>query len=109
MGLFAGMKKVDNNDDFRGYIKYFGPFTEDGSLDIGKAGRSLLALDRFLKKYQSNASLSGEKTYVLKISSVNKNCSEIVVSLVEAIKIHAAVGTNVALIGLGLNFMGVGE
>lgn len=40
-------------DDFLGYIKYFGPLTEDGSLDISKAGRSLIALDRFFKKYQT--------------------------------------------------------
>lgn len=98
---------MNNIKEFKGYIKYFGPFTEDGSLDILKAGKSLLALDRFSKKYQKESlRLDKDSQYVLKISEINKNCSEIVIIITEVLKSTPA---SVALIGLGLKQMGIAE
>jgi len=98
---------MKTTEDFKGYIKYFGPFTEDGSLDILKAGKSLLALDRFSKKYQKESlKLDKDSQYTLKISEVNKNCSEIIIIITEVLKSNPV---NFALVGLGLKAIGVAE
>ncbi|MBU2580003.1 hypothetical protein KKF19_03570 [Patescibacteria group bacterium] len=98
---------MSSQEEFIGYIKYFGPFLEDGSVDIAKAGRSLVALDKVFKKYQKEVlKLDKNDQFVLKISSVNKNCSELIFLLVNA---ATSLPVNIALIGLGLKAIGVGE
>lgn len=98
---------MSEEKDFIGYIKYFGPFLEDGSVDIAKAGRSLVALDKFFKKYQNDIlNLKKDEQYVLKLSSVNKNCSELTFLLVEMAK---STPVNLALTGLFLKGIGVDE
>lgn len=90
---------MENEDEIiEGYIKYFGPSTEDGTVDIGKAGKSLIALDKFLKRYQCVTSNEKDVQYSFKIKSVNKNCSELVISLIKTI-----VGSNACnLVSVGL-------
>lgn len=98
---------MSNSKEFQGYIKYFGPSTEDGSLDILKAGKSLLALDRFSKKYQKESlKLDKDKQYTLKISEVNNNCSELILTIKEVL---TSIPASFALVGLGLNQIGVAE
>jgi len=93
--------------DFVGYIKYFGPFLEDGSVDIAKAGRSLVALDKVFKKYQNEIlKLDKNDQFILKISSVNKNCSELIFLLVN---VATSLPGAIALTGLGLKAIGVDE
>lgn len=98
---------MNSTKEFIGYIKYFGPLVDDGSVDISKAGRSLVALDKFFKKYQKEfLKIEKDNQYILKIASVNKNCSEIIFGLVELAKSTPA---NFALVAFGLENLGVGE
>lgn len=94
-------------EEFKGYIKYFGPLTEDGSLDIAKAGKSMTSLDRFLKKYQHDVlGLDKEGQYILKISEINNNCSELIFIVTEVVK---STPVDILFAGIGLNQLGVGE
>lgn len=98
---------MDDSQQFTGFLKFYGPFADEGSVDISKAGKSLVALDRFSKKYQKEIlKLNNDQQIALKISGVNKNCSEIVIALSELIQSNAA---NFALISIGLERIGIAE
>lgn len=62
-------------DQFHAYIKFIGPENEDGAVDIAKAAKTMLALDRWTRKYQKD--FTKEAYIELKISAVRKNCSEL--------------------------------
>jgi len=98
---------MDESTKFSGYIKFYGPFADDGSVDIAKAGKTLVALDKFLKKYQKEIlKMKKEDQFVLKISAVNKNCSEMVIALAQTIQ---SVPVSFAMIAFGLDKMGISE
>ena len=43
-----------DQSDFSAFIRFYGPFADEGSLDIEKAGRSLVALNRIFSRYQKD-------------------------------------------------------
>lgn len=64
------------NDKFHACIKFIGPENEDGAVDIAKAAKTMLALDRWARKYQKEFA-HDESRIELKINDVKKNCSEL--------------------------------
>ena len=65
-----------NGEQFHAYIKFIGPENEDGAVYIAKAAKTMLALDRWARKYQKEFAKSNNGLE-LKISAVRKNCSEL--------------------------------
>lgn len=89
------MAKKDQQElsKFRWFVKFYWPSNEDGSVDISKAWKSLLSLDRFFRKYQKENFKNEESDFIIKISGVNKNCSELLLDIVEMVKNLAPIGT----------------
>lgn len=75
-----------NSDQFHAYVKFIGPENEDGAVDITKAAKTMLALDRWVRKYQKEFTKADEKVE-LKISAVRKNCSELDIIIQSASKL----------------------
>ncbi|MFZ2193480.1 MAG: hypothetical protein WAV31_04525 [Candidatus Moraniibacteriota bacterium] len=69
--------KVDENE-FVGYLKFFGPSVDDGKIDIEKIGNSLIALNKIYRKYSKQQK---QNDLFLKLGKVQRNCTEVNVYL----------------------------
>lgn len=65
---------AQDETQFIGYLKFFGPSVEEGKIDIEKIGNSLIALNKLFKKY---AKSEEAKSISLKLGKVKKNCTEV--------------------------------
>jgi len=69
---------MKDKNNFIGYIKFYGPSADDGKLDIEKAARCLLALNKVFKKYQKDVrKISKGDQFVLRISNISKKCAQL--------------------------------
>ncbi len=103
------MKK---EEQFIGYLKFFGPSVEEGKIDIEKVGNSLVALNKLFKKYskQKNGGLS------LKLGGIKKNCTEVnifmeqivpVIQPVAKVTTGLLIAKSIGLTELGKQFFGI--
>ncbi|MFC1637813.1 hypothetical protein ACFL2R_00170 [Patescibacteria group bacterium] len=65
-------------EQFVGYLKFFGPEVDDGRIDIEKVGNSLIALNRIYKNFSKQ---HDKKDLSLKLGGIKKNCTEINIHL----------------------------
>jgi len=95
------MKK---EEQFIGYLKFFGPSVEEGKIDIEKIGNSLIALNKLFRKYskQKNNDIS------LKLGGVKKNCTEINVFMEQIVPVIQPVAETAPYI-LAAKYSGVTE
>lgn len=62
------------------YIKFDGPLADDGRVNIGKAGKALVAIDRWTKVYKKEY-VHAQNDFTLRIGSIQKNCTEVQIFL----------------------------
>lgn len=84
-----------NQTQFIGYLKYFGPSVDEGKIDIEKIGNSLIALNKLYKKYNKSEHL---KTFSLKLGKITKNCTEVSIYLEQIVPIIQPVAITASLL-----------
>lgn len=63
---------------FFGYIKFFGPSVDEGKINAGKVGRSLVALEKLFNKYSIDIyKIEKEQKIEIKVGGIIKNCTEV--------------------------------
>lgn len=70
---------MSKNDDYA-YVKFYGPLVEDGKIDLGQAGKTLISLNRWFKAYKKEL-LKTEENIVLRAGGIRKGSSEIQIFL----------------------------
>ena len=70
---------MDKQDEqFFGYIKFFGPSVDEGKINAGKVGKSLVALEKLFNKYSRDIyKLEKEQKIEIKVGGIRKNCTEV--------------------------------
>lgn len=65
-------------EQFFGYIKFFGPSVDEGKINAGKVGKSLVALEKLFNKYSRDIyKLEKERRIEIKVGGIRKNCTEV--------------------------------
>lgn len=100
--------------DFSGFIRFYGPLADEGMLDIEKAGKSLVALNKLFNKYQKDIKkIDKDQRYILRISAINKDCTELNCVLDHVSNLFGAISSsgviNTALFGYMLDKTGITE
>lgn len=96
-----------DEEEFRAYIKFIGPENDDGSVSIRKAGKTLLALDRWTDKYLKEFA-SNERGISINIRDVKKNCSELEL-VFKAAEVAIGVGATTGVIAVAWKQLGFAE
>lgn len=93
---------------FVGYLKFFGPSVEEGKIDIEKIGNSLIALNKLFKKY---ANPEESKAISLKLGKIKKNCTEVNIFFEQIVPIIQPVATTAELLMVAkiIDYVGITE
>lgn len=91
------------------YIKFYGPYADDGRVDMAKAAKTLLAMDRWSKRYKKNF-LKPQEDFILRAGRIEPNCTEIQIyaefvkslSHTAGTMVGPAIATHVVFANLGL-------
>ncbi|OGH86414.1 MAG: hypothetical protein A2493_01195 [Candidatus Magasanikbacteria bacterium RIFOXYC12_FULL_33_11] len=103
---------MNQEEQFIGYLKFFGPSVEEGKIDIEKIGNSLIALNKLFKKYTKT---DESKKIELKLGGIKKNCTEVniffeqIVPVVQPIAKTASIlliAKSIGITELGKQFFG---
>ena len=73
------MNAVTSKQDYL-YLRFDGPLAKDGRVSIGKAGKTMVAIDRWTKLYKKEY-LNSKSDFVLRVGAIEKGSSEVQIFL----------------------------
>lgn len=76
-----------SNEKFEAYIKFSGPSVNEGEINAGKIGASLVALDKLFKKYTKTIAKDHDKQFEIKIKGLQKGSTNVQVIIEQIIPI----------------------
>ena len=78
---------AQDDKKFSGYLKFSGPSVDEGEINVGKVGASLVALDKLFKKYTKTIAKDQDKNYEIKVKGLQKGSTEVHVIIEQIIPI----------------------
>lgn len=92
-----------------GYVKFLGEAVEEGKISPAKAGKSLIALERFFKNYVSDVyKLEKDQKLAIKLGGIRKSCTEVQIFFEQIVPVAAPVAVTTSLF-LGAKAIGLTE